>query len=470
MKRHIIGITSIVLFLAIAYFLFFKVSGTKIEKIGSQEAKEEWFGIYFDKKKIGYQVISRVPVENGLKIVEKMFLKLTMLGKKVKGISYGEAEISEDGKLKRFDFTISSGDMKFDIKGERVGEFLKLLIKTGEDKKEMNIPYNENLLIPMTLLSTVQKVKEEKTLKIPFFDPATLSADYITLRFKGYEDIEVMGERKRAIIIEEEFREIKGKMFIDEDGSLLKEESDLGMEIRREEPKYAIENGWDEEIDIITLSAVPLVNQTGIPLSSAKKATIKIHNWEGTPPLNFRVVDGGVIGNFALPELNPKEEGKLGEGMFLEPEPLLQVNSSQIRSKAEEITRGVVGDLEKAKRIYEWVFTNVKKEPSFTIPSALDVLNSMKGDCNEHAVLFTALARAAGLPARVAVGLVQQGDFMFYHAWAEVFYKGWIPVDPTLGQFPADLSHIKLGEGGISEWVDAIKGLGKIKLEVVKAE
>jgi len=469
MRKHIIGITFIVLFVATGYFLFFKISVTKTEKIGSTPG-EEWFGIYFSGRKIGYQVISKLPGENGVKFIEKMFLKVTMLGKKMNAISYGEAEISKEGKLDRFDFVISSGDMKFEATGERIENTLKVLIKTGGDKKEITIPYNENLLIPMTLLSVYEKVKEEKVVKYPFFDPSTLSTDYVTLRFKGYEEIEVMGRKVKAMVIEEEFKEIKGDLYIDENGSLLKEKSGLGMEIIREDPKSAIQRGWEEEVDIITISAVPLTNHTGIPLTSAKKATIKISNWEGTPPPNFQPTEGGVIGTFNLPKLDSNQEGELGEGMFLEPEPLLQVNSPEIKSKAKEITRGLTDNLEKARKIYEWVFINLKKEPSFTIPSALDVLNSMKGDCNEHAILFTALARAAGVPARVAVGLVQQGDFMFYHAWAEIFYKDWIPVDPTLGQFPADLSHIKLGEGGISEWIDAIKGLGKIKIEVIKAE
>jgi len=469
MKKHIIGIISIVLFVATGYFLFFKISVTKTEKIGSTPG-EEWFGIYFSGKKIGYQVISKLPLQNGVKFVEKMFLKVTMLGKNVNVISYGEAEISEDGKLDRFDFVLSSGDMKFEARGERIENVLKILLKTGEDKNEISIPYNENLLLPMTLLSVCKKVREEKVVKYPFFDPSTLSTDYVTLRFKGYEEIEVMGRKAKAMVIEEEFKEIKGDLYIDENGSLLKEKSGLGMEIIREDPKSAIEKGWEKGVDIITISAVPLINHTEVPLTSAKKATIKISNWEGTPPPNFQPAEGGVIGTFTLPKLDSIQEGELGEGMFLEPEPLLQVNSPQIKSKAREIAGDSDNNLEKAKKIYEWVFTNLKKEPSFTIPSAVDVLNSMKGDCNEHAVLFTALARAAGVPARIAVGLVQQGDLMFYHAWAEIFYKDWIPVDPTLGQFPADLSHIKLGEGGISEWVDAIKGLGRIKIEVIKAE
>lgn len=64
------------------------------------------------------------------------------------------------------------------------------------------------------------------------------------------------------------------------------------------------------------------------------------------------------------------------------------------------------------------------------------VASSGSGDCSEHAVLLTALARAAGRPARVALGLllVQQagGVYAFGHAWSELYHAGrWVPVDAT---------------------------------------
>lgn len=58
------------------------------------------------------------------------------------------------------------------------------------------------------------------------------------------------------------------------------------------------------------------------------------------------------------------------------------------------------------------------------------------GDCTEHAVLLTALARATGRPARVALGLAIASDagkpLALGHAWAEIHEAGhWVPVDAT---------------------------------------
>lgn len=67
---------------------------------------------------------------------------------------------------------------------------------------------------------------------------------------------------------------------------------------------------------------------------------------------------------------------------------------------------------------------------------ASQVAQRREGDCTEYAVLTTALSRAAGMQARVAMGvaLVPNGAGLdaFGHAWVEVMDKGrWIVVDAT---------------------------------------
>ena len=68
--------------------------------------------------------------------------------------------------------------------------------------------------------------------------------------------------------------------------------------------------------------------------------------------------------------------------------------------------------------------------------TASDVARSHSGDCKAHAVYLAALARARGIPARVAVGLVYSDRLAAfgYHMWTEVYIDGrWIPLDGTLG-------------------------------------
>jgi hypothetical protein len=96
------------------------------------------------------------------------------------------------------------------------------------------------------------------------------------------------------------------------------------------------------------------------------------------------------------------------------------------------------------------------------------VLKTREGDCNEHAVLFTALARAYGIPTKIYVGLVNlQGFAYFYHAWCAVWLGAWVPVDPTFNQYPADIGHLKLKEGELSEQAKVLKVVGKLKIDVL---
>jgi transglutaminase/protease-like cytokinesis protein 3 len=96
------------------------------------------------------------------------------------------------------------------------------------------------------------------------------------------------------------------------------------------------------------------------------------------------------------------------------------------------------------------------------------VLHTKKGDCNEHTVLFNALARAAGIPARTVVGMVYLRGAFYYHAWSEVWLGQWISLDSVLDQFPADVTHIKFVEGDIDRQIDILQLIGKLKIEVLE--
>ena len=56
------------------------------------------------------------------------------------------------------------------------------------------------------------------------------------------------------------------------------------------------------------------------------------------------------------------------------------------------------------KRIAAFVFTLEKQSPEISDTTAVEILKERRGDCSEHAVLFVALCRAAGIPARRCSG------------------------------------------------------------------
>ena len=136
------------------------------------------------------------------------------------------------------------------------------------------------------------------------------------------------------------------------------------------------------------------------------------------------------------------------EGEFLGASAYIQTDAPEIRAKAEEILDGEVNSWRAAEKLCEWVYTAItEKKMSGGFGSSLTALESRAGDCTEHTVLFIALARAAGIPARICSGITYAKDAFYYHFWPEVYVGSWVQMDPTLGQTIADANHIQLGGG-----------------------
>jgi transglutaminase-like putative cysteine protease len=116
----------------------------------------------------------------------------------------------------------------------------------------------------------------------------------------------------------------------------------------------------------------------------------------------------------------------------------------------------------------------LEKKPTVSLPSALEVLKTRVGDCNEHTALYVALARSLGLPSRVAVGLVYLRGAFYYHAWPEIYASDgpgrglWMPVDPTLNQFPADATHLRLARGGLDRQAAILGLVGRARIRVLE--
>ena len=155
----------------------------------------------------------------------------------------------------------------------------------------------------------------------------------------------------------------------------------------------------------------------------------------------------------------------------LEPEPLIQSDDERIIRRAREITGARAtwspDPVRVAQQLTRSVYGMLEKTITFSMPNAVQVLESGQGDCNEHTVLYVAMARALGLPARTAVGLVYVNGAFFYHAWPEVWLGEWVAVDPTFGQYPADASHIRFVVGGLAQQVEIVRLIGNLDIEVL---
>ena len=91
---------------------------------------------------------------------------------------------------------------------------------------------------------------------------------------------------------------------------------------------------------------------------------------------------------------------------------------------------------ETVKVIASWITHNIQQASySADVLGAEWTLKNKKGDCTEQAMLMVAMAREAGMPARVMGGyIMEKSGRVFakdYHNWAEVYVDDrWIIVDP----------------------------------------
>ncbi|HBR22867.1 MAG TPA: transglutaminase [Nitrospiraceae bacterium] len=113
----------------------------------------------------------------------------------------------------------------------------------------------------------------------------------------------------------------------------------------------------------------------------------------------------------------------------------------KVRALAEKITKGAKTNLAKARLIYDWIVSNMYRDPNIKgcgFGEVDKLLVSMGGKCGDIHSVFVALSRSIGVPAREIFGIRipkgKEGDMTkAQHCWAEFYLPGygWVPVDPS---------------------------------------
>jgi transglutaminase-like putative cysteine protease len=118
-------------------------------------------------------------------------------------------------------------------------------------------------------------------------------------------------------------------------------------------------------------------------------------------------------------------------------------------------------------------------DTSEALASAAEVAAAMAGDCTEHAVLLTAMCRAQGIPARVAIGLVYSAELkgFGYHMWTEAWVsEGWLSLDATRRDGRVGAGHLKMAVSnlqGVSPYeafLPVMNAMGRLTLEVQESK
>ncbi|QNA84874.1 transglutaminase domain-containing protein [Sphingomonas sp. So64.6b] len=136
----------------------------------------------------------------------------------------------------------------------------------------------------------------------------------------------------------------------------------------------------------------------------------------------------------------------------------IESDAPELRSAVRGIAAAAQDDVGKMKRLERLARRRLKDVDFDGHYSALQSWRRRAGDCTEDATLLAGLARAAGIPARVASGLIYSREryhgarnaFM-PHSWVVAYVDGsWKSFDISFGSF--DASHIALAIGDGEPW------------------
>ena len=90
----------------------------------------------------------------------------------------------------------------------------------------------------------------------------------------------------------------------------------------------------------------------------------------------------------------------------------------------------------RAQSIFSEVIRRLESTEIPPVSNVIENLTTGNGDAYVYSVLFCALARKSGIPARPVAGhIIDKRTKSHRHFWADFYLEefGWVPVDPFLG-------------------------------------
>lgn len=447
---------------------------------------DNWMKITYEGVPVGYSHTSMAAPESGeddlFRMQNRTRLNLRVLGTSQQIAAVATAALDAGFRLQEFDFRLSSKQYQAHIKGRRErGETFVVVIDTGAGAQTMDLEIPDDVIIysPLTEMA-LSRLRPGQHLRIRTLDPVTLELADVLCSALRRETIRHGGEDVETTVFAMEYQGMETRAWMRGDGRIVRQETPLGWVLEATDQREAMAylERADDSPDMILAQAVPMKGTITDP-ETCRELTLRLHNLrldlgKVNSPRQHADVEGENEVKVTLQARPLPSEGlPMGDydheefGAYLEATPFVQAKHPAIRNQAEKIV-GDAGDrLEAARRLYDWVYRKIEKNPTISLPSALDVLKQRVGDCNEHTYLYVALARAAGIPARIKVGMVYTPSGFYFHAWPAVYTGEWVEMDPTLGQESVGATHVALLEGELANQIELMKVLGRLHAEVV---
>lgn len=464
-----------------------------------------YYALELGGQQIGFASSQVDTLGDSIRVQDQMLLLIPAMGTIQRVEARTNVNLTRTLQLRAFDATLRGQDVRFDVTGEVRGDsLLAVEIESAESKQTYDLPLDEPVVLPALLPLKIAfggDLAVGRTYSIKLFDPLQLAERYVDVTVVAEsifvvpdsaaiepgnpEWVAARWDTLHAWKVTQQMGGFQVESWIDDLGQVVEASSPMGFTMRRTAYEIAFENFIKREPQLTAANvSADLIRQTAIAANAEFESDDLSH-----VAVRLRGVD---LGTFDLSGGRQRLSGDTlyvtredsllitsewrlpfnGQRMdeYLSPEPLVQSDDPRIAAQARLLAGRERHPEHFAEQLVDWVYETLDKRITVSVPSAVEVLETKRGDCNEHTVLYVALARAAGLPARTAAGLVYVDGRFYYHAWPEVYLNGWVAVDPTFGQFPADASHLRFTIGGLARQVELIQLIGRLELDVLTTE
>jgi hypothetical protein len=371
--------------------------------------------------------------------------------------------------LGRMEMHMSDGSADIDIRAFRQDSILITEIGTaGRVIENSTVIEGDYLPVLVDLACASMEWTEGQERTFQSFDPASGIILSSTAVCEGYEEVPLLGDTVNSTRLKLSQMGTKNTVWVFE-GQIIREfEEGLAMDMTRVPPEQGGDIVANRDLyEVFAVSSTPIrdprstesrtfVLQGEIDWSQFQLSIPGVQTASGCTVTVSNDVPDDIV---PYPPVVPQELE-----VYTMPESMIQSDDSVIVEKAASLTDGSADSWEAARRIMSFVDVSVENSPTVSLPSAVDVMENLRGDCNEHTILTVALARAAGLPARICAGIVYLNGSFGYHAWPMIWVGEWVEMDPTFSQYVADGTHVILATGDLESQYVVNSAIGRLSI------
>ncbi len=473
-------------------------------------AQEAWDAVFLKGHKIGYvHTFIEKLTEKGRPLYrvrqDQVYTFARLEDTVTMSMMYGTIE-TPDGEVLRLDTRTLTSDNEIRVFGDAVKGQMKLIMEGTKQSQHVTIPWGKDIRGPYAAEQSMARkpMEENETRKIKMYIPDLNRVVDFAFKAGPMEEVPLGDGSRRQLRKVTQTATLDGKpqpvldavLWADSSGQVLKLETDMmgGIVMYRTTKEGAIDlaSRGSARLDEIRSTMITLNKLIPDPRKT-RYVQYRISLKDADPKQIFpsdgrqTILPGGEKNSVTLNVFSAGPgDGAAGpatvEEKYLRPNGIITSEDDRVKSLARRVIGNRQNPWDQAVEIEHWVFENIRdKNFATAFAPADEVARNLTGDCSEHAVLAAAMSRAAGIPSRLAVGLLyvdntkQKLQGFGYHVWHEVYVnQRWVALDASWDQSVVDATHIKLadtsmeGVAPFEAFLPIARIQGKVEIEPIE--